>query len=289
MLAEGDPALIEEMIAGSKEGFVKLTPAMLNRLQKEDATAYNNAILPHLVANLNGAQFEGYLGAIQTALKNGDNEQAAAYLGAVINWWVGVRDKAKTSGADALAPEREKFNKERETFYKEQTASFTRDLGRDYMSQHVMPTFERLLKPYLTDKDLAPGIGRSIRVAALGILKDALRKDAAYQKQVRAMIEGKNRDRGRILTFMGQKIKDIAPEIIKKIADDFKLTPGKPTKQAGKGKETKTPAVKTSGGYVKVAEKPANFNEICDWEKTSMDDLTYGRATLKSGRKITWR
>lgn len=283
-LAEGDPSVLDDIIEDAKDGFVKLAPHYLNRLEKVDAAAFSQAIRPHLVRSLAGANFGPVLDGLARLVK--DNPDAAEVVGSMQEWFEGQKRLAEKTNADTLEPERAKLKEGWSQIEQEKNKIFEGEVQSQVLS-HVNSELGNRLKPYLQNSKLSDAMKRDVAFSCYRELGEAMKADRAT---VDSMMRSKSRDSGKVATYVKSRVSALADAVVKKVAKDYNLSPaGKPGPKPGQRPGNPNPAAPT--GPVKVAQRPGD-NDI-DWDKTlngqDVNMFYRGEAWTKNGKWVKWR
>lgn len=285
-LEQGDPAVLDDVIKDFPEGFKKLAPHVLDRLQTLDPTAYAKTVQPHAYGLLEAAGLGQVISSMQQALEGNNVAQVKELLGKTQAWLDGQKQKAGER-QNQPDPERAKFDTERQKFQQEKEQAFRGDIGRQTVT-HQNEVMTKSLSPYLKGKnlsseaktDLADGINREIA--------KLLKSNTAYQSQVKAMLGARTRDQGKIVSYINAAVDEATPKAVKSVWD--RRYGAVPVTKAAPKPGT-LGAKPTSGGVVKLPTKP-NRADV-DWEKDPSRMLFItNKAFMKTGpykgRQVTW-
>src|SRR5580700_1836210 len=163
LLDAGDPKVLDAIIEDSPEGFKKLAPHVLSRLQKLDAEAFGRTIQPHLVRGLADANFAGVLSAL--ASKVSDNAEASAIVRDMQAWFESQKQQAERQNADALNPEREKLSQREAKLVESERKQFEGQVSAQ-VDPHIRQTLGASLKPFSNSLKSQPlGVQQAIASA----------------------------------------------------------------------------------------------------------------------------
>lgn len=289
LLEAGDPQVLDRIIEDAPEGFKKLAPHYLQRLQKSDPEMFGRTLQPYFVRSLADANFPGTLEYLASLVK--DKPEALNVVRNMHQWFEGQKSDAERQNQDALNPERQKLSEESERVGKE-----SRRVLQEGISMHVTPHIQQelgsRLKQYSESLNKFPeAVRMNIAQAAVNELGAALEADKAYQTQIDAMMGARKPDREKIVQLNKSKVTALADRVIEAVAKRYNLTPGqaKPApKQADKDKGTP----KQNTQILKISAKPSDAD--IDWEyPDAQKAFLLGRARMKTGphagRFVQWR
>lgn len=291
LLSAGDPAVLDKIRDIAGEGLGKLAPHLLDSLEQSDPEAYAGAIRPHLVAGLENAGFQQALYQLSEALRTDNKDAATKILSGMAEWF--NQQKRDTEQSRRSTPDpREAQLTEREKQIQQREETAFRESLRGTTSTHANQTLGKTLSPYLKQLNLSLEAKQDLAQGIYDEVGRLLESDAGYQRQIKAMMGAKNRDMGRLTSFMNAKLTEIAPTAVKAVVTRrYGATLGKQGAPAAKTNAAAQPKTAATAGTpnapVRIAEKPGR--EMIDYQKTSDDDLVRGRAWLKSGKFVAWR
>lgn len=115
MLEAGDPKVLDEIFQLAPKGIAKLAPAILDRLAESNPQAYISAVAPHALGFMDAQGLTDAIDAMVQSFNAGKPDEAKQVLARIVQWY---KNTANTSAPTAAKPdpEREAFEKERETF-----------------------------------------------------------------------------------------------------------------------------------------------------------------------------
>lgn len=263
LLEAGDPKVLDQIIEDSPEGFKKLAPHYLNRLQKLDPDAFGGAVQPHFVRALNDA---GFPAVVEHLLANlSDKPELQKVVASMKRWFDEQKSIADRAGQDTLQPERQKLNDEWAKINSERQKEMQSYVGGQ-VSAHIREELGAKLRPYAFSLNQLPvAMRQDVARAAIAGLAKALEADKAYQTQISAMMGAKKPDRDRIVAFNKSKVSNLADKVIAEVVKGYGLKPG--TGPATKGRQgrdqnaTKTPE---STDVIKISSAPADKD--IDWD-----------------------
>ena len=290
LLDAGDPKVLDQIIEDSPEGFKKIAPHVLSRLQKLDADTFQKTLQPHLVRSLIDANFPATLQYLERAV--GDNADAKAVVQNIMQWFEGQKSVAERLNNDTLNPEREKLNTERQQLVKERQDELKGRIAQDTDS-HIRQELGTKLRPFSESlKTLPEAVRADVARACITHLAQALRADKAFQTQLQTMLNSKKPDRERIVRFTNEKVSSLGDKIIETVVKSYGLKTGKPAARTTTTTKAVTESPAANSAMVKLARQP-NINDI-DWETPgAQQGFIAGRALMKSGqfkgRYVQWK
>lgn len=290
-LETGNAQVLEDIATDFPEGFKKLGPAFLDKLHSLDPAVYAKTLQPHVFASMEAAGLGPVLSAIEQAITANDLPKAKDLLGKSLAWYDGQKQQAGTR-QKADDPERLKFQNEQKVFHEQKEKSFREDIGRQTM-MNQRDQVNKALVPYLKAKalgadakaDLVDGIDREIQ--------RLLKADGTYQSQVKALLTGKTRDSGKIVSYINATVNEAARKATTAVwtrrgygSAAVKQNPANPAQKQNQN----AAANAAQSGPVKIAAKPNRVD--VDWAKTK--DILYitNKAYMKNGphkgKLVTW-
>lgn len=285
----GDPAALDTIFEDGGEGAVKILPHYMNRAEKANPQAFGTAIKPHLVRNLESANFVGTVsGILRTLNSGGDPKQVLAQVTDAVEsmaeWFQGQKREAEKTNLDSLEPERAKFAERETALADREYKQFEGEVNAE-VRPHMTSEFSKHMKPYAAALNALPErMRQNVAKEWMEELGKAFGKD--YNKQISTAMKSRNRNKAAIANIAKTRISAVSEAVTKKIVADYKLSPGKP---APKPKTDAGGAAPASTTAIKVNERPADSQ--IDWDKDP-DRMLFitGKAYLKgSGKLVKWR
>ena len=283
----GDPAALETLFEDGGEGAVKILPHYMNRAEKANPQAFGEAVRPHLVRSLQASNFEGVLSALMK--ETADKPAAKDIVDSIVGWYNDQKRLSEKSNLDALAPEREKLDKQRGELSQKEYKLFESEVGRE-VTPHIHKTFSDNMKSYLANDTRPLAAKQDIARAWLSEMGKAMEKD---QKQIAQMLKSKSRNKDGIVNFAKTRVNAVAKQVTDEIVKRYGLKPGKAATQpaakpgeepplTGNGSSPKTP--------IRVKDRPSD--DSIDWDVPDAQlFFVSGVAKLKTGSKqwVKWR
>lgn len=277
----GDPSALDTIFEDGGEGAIKLLPHYMNRVEKANPQAFGESLRPHLVRNLQGANFEGVLSALSQAVA--DKPEAKTIVDSMVNWYSDQKRLSEKSNLDALAPEREKLTKQATELSQKEYKLFESDVNRE-VTPHIHKTFADNMRSYLANDTRPQAAKQDIARAWLSEMGKAMEKD---NKQITQMMKSKSRNRDGIANFAKTRVSAVAVQVTNEIVKRYGLKAGQQPAKPGPPKPGEQPQLSTTA--IKVNAKPSD--EQIDWDKDP-DRMLYitGKAYIKgSGKLVKWR
>ena len=260
LLDAGDPQVLDRILEDSPDGFKKLAPAYLTKLQKADPEVFNRVLQPHFVHSLADANFPQVVDALASMLA--DKPEALKIVQSMKQWFDGQKAQADRTSADTLNPEREAFNKERETFAKERQSEFQKAVGGE-LDGHIRQELGTRLKPYSGALNALPvAVRQDVARAAINILARAVDADKTFQTQNSAMLGARKPDRAKIVALNKAKVSALADQVIAQVVKNYSLTAG--AVKAKPGAKAGTQDAPKSNAILKLSKPPSDAD--IDWE-----------------------
>lgn len=293
LLAAGDPKALDKIIEVAGEGFAKIAPAMLDKLQSSNPDAYAAAIRPHLVDAIGKSglseAFEAVIRSMEFAREPGASpefkgkyeKQATEGLSKIYQYLQNLGKQAPPAASTATgAPDK---ISERETAVAAREAQqFNQEVGSQ-ANVKMNASLEKAISPYLRQLKLAPQAKSDFVQGVYDEVAKLAKADATYQRNKDAMFKAKTKDAGKIAQLMSAKFDEVVGQATKTVAA---RRYGKAAPAAGAPKVAPgtpgTPAV--AGKPVLVKELP-KFTDV-DWDKTDDDMTMRGIRVLKNGKTV---
>lgn len=274
MLEAGDPKVLDEIFEMAPKGIAKLAPAILERLAQADPQAHGQIQKAETAKYLESQGFSSAFDAAVEAFNAKDYTTAQRLLTQISNWGKGL---LTASAAPKVDPERQAFEKERETFAQEK------------YSGEINTVFSKVIAHAQTvlDKELAGDKKR------LGLSEESyslLREDAwKYLQELRNADPIFKSSIGAKFNEKSRKVDPSSEEFVKGFNEQF-------------GKQAAERAVRVRYGHVKPATvvpvkspltAPSATGPVIDYDQTrrkfgrdAQDAILQGKAVAKDGKPI---
>lgn len=287
-IANGDPKVLDDIISGSPDGFKKLVPHIIDKLQALDGKAYGDALRPHFVSTLEGVGLDGVLDDLAAALKAGDGTAAMRVVNSFAKWFDGLKQQSSQARSTQPDPERQKFEKERTEFQSKKESDFRSDIGRQ-SNAHMSQVMEKNLNQYLKGKNLTQEAKADLAEGINGRVSALLKADKNYQTNVKSMLAAKNRDSAKINRYITAKLDTVVPTATKEVwerrygksAPPLAAVAAKTAAQPGQ-KAQSTSRVGGNQTAIQIAKKPS-INDIDLTEDPKMLLFMTGKGVMKTG------
>jgi|GEM_PF-6633599 hypothetical protein len=285
----GDPSALDTVFEDGGKGAVKILPHYMNRVEKADPEAFGTAIKPHLVRNLESANFVGTVNGILRTIASGTDPkvvlaQVKDAVESMGEWFQGQKRDAEKTNLDSLEPERQKFTERETALAEREYKQFEGEVNAE-VAPHMNNEFSRHMKPYAAALNALPEkMRQAVAREWMGELGKAFGKQ--YNDQIATAMKSRSRNKSAIANIAKTRISAVSEAVTKKIVADYKLSPGKTAPKTPKAGDVTPPA---NTAAIKVNERPAD-NQI-DWDKDP-DRMLFitGKAYLKgSGKLVKWR
>ena len=288
-IISGDPSVLDALIEDAPDGFKKLAPAYLSKLQKLDPAVFTQTLQPHFVKALTDSNFPNVVDYLESKLA--DKPELLEVVRGMKSWFAQQKQLSERYASSQNDPEREKISEGWTQLEKERRADLDNHV-RTSMTPYINKEFGGKLASYSDSlKAMTPAMQRSVAVAAVQKLGAALEADKVYKQQIEAMMNVKKPDRAKILAFNQAKVAAVAPRIIEAVVKDFglKLNGKKPPAAAATNTQRR-PGSQDVPAKIIALDKPPADKDI-DWNHPNMTQEAYirGRAVLKDKRWVSWK
>lgn len=288
LLDAGDPKILDQIVEDSPEGFKRLAPHYINRLQKLDPIAYAQALQPHFVRSLIDSNFPAVMDHLSRQVA--DKPEAQAIVQNIQRWFEEQKSLAERQNADTLNPEREKIASEWQKLNQERQKGLQSDIGHQ-VDSHIRQELGTRLRPYSAALNALPEAVRlDVARAVITKLAEAIKADKAYQIQNSAMLQARKPDKEKIIALNKAKVTALADNVIAAVAKSYNLAPGA-AKPPAKTRPATQSVPSQSTELIKLLKPPSDA-EI-DWDYPgAQQGYIRGRARIKAGhfagRFVQW-
>lgn len=292
LLQAGDARAIDKIAEVAGEGFAKIAPAMLDRLQASNPEAYATAIRPHLVAAIGSSgltdAFAAVLQAQQFAATPGASPEFKAKwekdanegLQKIHQYLQGLGKKPEGAPTTpAGAPDK---LSERETALAAREAqAFNTEVGT-LANTKMNSSLAKAVAPYVK------GMSQEARADYVQGVYDEVAKlakaDKNYQRNKDAAFKSPKKEAGKIAQLMSAKFEEVVGTAAKTVASRRygKVAPAAAGASEAKGR----PAVEAGTAQKPVLVKELPARNLIDFDKTSDDMMMRGIRVLKNGKVI---
>lgn len=299
-VAAGEPKIIDDIAQNFPEGFKRLVPHALARLERLDPNAYDNAIRGPLVKALGASGLRQTLARAAQYIQTNRADFGLQELQSVEAWLRGHEEAITREEAERNDPREAQL---REAQQRERTAAgnaFKNEVARDvvpYARQRVTEA----LKPFLNGRKLtAEGQDELVRDVIREM--DAMHgQEKGFNERWNGLMRDRNRDR--ILNFARSKIDLVASKAAKTVWTRRYGSAAPVAAAQGRGTGTMSAQRSTAGGStppanaggpgtlrnpLKLPGKPPG--DQIDWSKDEDRQLYIThRAWLKTGKFVGWQ
>jgi hypothetical protein len=294
LLAAGDPKALDKIIEVAGEGFSKIAPAMLDKLQASNPDAYAATIRPHLVDAIGKSGLsEAFSAVIQSMeisrepgaspeFRSKYEKQATEGLSKIYQYLQNLGKTPAPTGAPTTgAPDK---LSERETAIAAREAQhFNQEVGSQ-ANVKMNASLEKAISPYLRQLKLGPQAKSDFVQGVYDEVAKLAKADPNYQRNKDAMFKAKTKDAGKIAQLMSAKFDEVVGQATKTVAG---RRYGKATAATGNpkaGSQGAAPVAAVAGKPILVKELP-KFTDV-DWNKTDDEMTMRGIRVLKNGRTV---
>lgn len=297
LLQAGDSKAIDKIFQAAGDGFSKIAPAMLDKLQSSNPEAYSAAIRPHLVAAIGSSgltdAFAAVMQAQQFAATPGASAEfkakwekdAATGLQKIHEYLSNLGKTPASTSATQPVQQNDAFTKREQELATKEAAQFNTEVG-NLANSKMTSSLSKALAPYLRNE--LKSVGREGRADVVQGIYDEIAKlakaDKVYQTTKDNLFKSKTKNAANIAQHMSAKFESVVADATKAVVN---RRYGKGAAVAPKTTSTGTPAPGGTGSVQKpilVKELPAH-SEV-DWSKTDDDMTIRGVRVLKSGKVI---
>ena len=283
-LAAGDPAVLDDLVKDFGEGLVKLAPHYLDRIQRQNPEAFTATIQPHAINYLMQNRFGDVVDYMDRALAAGDVKGATESLKSVKEWLAQQTDVAQKA-KQPQAQNNEETQKLRQQLQERDEKEFRQNVSNESLSHRNKELGSRL-KGYL-NASMSQGQKEDVARAVITEWQRQLSSDKAFQSQIKALREAKNRDPKRISSLINSKTSMIADAVIRATVQKYNLKPGARGKATPAAKPSAQTGNVSRGTPIKIAAMPSP--DSVDWDKTTEEMIVQGQRILKDGRFVAHR
>jgi len=279
-VAEGNPAAIDKVIEDSREGYLKLAEAALDKMPSVDPVRYEQALVPHVAQYLAEKGITETTNYALTLLKENRPQDAQRILEYMKGWFGRL---SKLAEQKKQAPQ----DDPREKKIQEDRAALEREKGEAYqgkvngsVAESINKEIAKHLVPLLKGKTLTQKQRQGTVSDAYTNIAKAIRGQQRTQQQLQAFMR-KRAEPGEIARFLASKINSRDAE--------GKTLASRAIKEAWEGRGFAAAAASNGAKTQVVQTKGKPQPEDIDWGK---DEGRYrymrGEATLKNGRTVKW-
>lgn len=301
MLRDGDPKAIDKILEVSGEGFGKIAPAMLDKLQASNPDAYAATIRPHLVTAIGQS---GLNEAVAAVLNNFDlantpgatgefkakfEKQAVEGLTRIQQYLHGLKSAEQPKAPTGTGAPDDKLSAREQAVAQQEDKIFRESVG-NHANTEITNSLAKALTPYLRGVKIDQVTRGRFTQAVYDQVAELVKADKVYQTTKDNLFKAKNKDAANIANHMKAKFSAVVGDAAKTVAGraEWKAVLG--TKGAPGAGAPKAGAPPAPGG-LGTAEKPILVKELparteIDWDKTDDEMTMRGIRVLKSGKVV---
>lgn len=295
-LQAGDIRAVDKIIEVAGEGFSKIAPAMLDKLQASNPEVYAATIRPHLVAAIGSSGLTDAFGAVIQAYQFAQTpgatpefkakweKDAAEGLSKIHQYLQNLGKTPATPQATPGAPD--KLTEREQQLAQREAQAFNTEVG-SLANGKMNTSLSKALAPYLRAE--LKSVGKEGRQDVVNGVYEEIKKlalaDKEYQRQKDALFKSKTKDASRIAQHMAAKFDAVVGDAVKTVV----------ARRYGKSAPAVSGAQKTAPGGVQTGPgsiaKPILVKELpkhsdVDWNKTDDDMTMRGVRVLKNGKTV---
>lgn len=284
MLDEGDPRLVDDILAKSPEGFSKIVPHALQALQRTNPEAYRSIIAPELASGVVGSGVGDYLALALESLKAGDTDIAARRIGNALAWYQSVEKQLQESRSAAPASAAPASGRESDLNRREY--EMNKNFVQRDMNSYALSQIDSALRPLLKGHSLGKEAVADLNEGMLREVGKALLSDKTFQQQMDAFVSKGQNDKA--FALAKAHIDRVRTEAVKAVWSRRygSLKPSTQTAVSAQRRTAATQGRQSSGGTIQVPKMPPL--DAIDRQRTTQDMIFAHRAVLKDGRVVTW-
>lgn len=276
-VANGDPTVLDDIIADSRDGFLKLASESLNRAREVDSQKYETMLVPHIASLFREKGVSPLATRALKYIQEGKQQEAYDLTKELVDWMAGIENSAQQSQVRREDDPRDKELRAREEKIRtDEQNAYHRKVGESANSQ-MRTTISKSLAPYFKSKpNLTKEQKADLESGVYIDISDALKSNQRYQNQLQAHLK-KVSSPEEIARFVNSYVDSMAANAVKAV-----------WARRGFGSVNGAKPAAKAGTAVVVMNKPPNSEDV-DWSK-DRDRMRHmsGEATLKSGKIVKW-
>jgi hypothetical protein len=288
LLQAGDFKAIDKLVEVSGEGFSKIAPEMLNRLQSSNPDAYAAAIRPHLVDAIGKSGLSDAFGAVIQALdlantpgataefKGKFEGQAKEGLSKIYQY---LQNLGKQAPVTAPVQDTGKFTEREQALASREAAAFNTEVA-SLANGKMNTSLSKAVAPYVGK--FTPDQRKDFTQSVYDEIGKLVKADKVYQGQKDSLFKSKTKDAGKIATLMGAKFDAVVGQAAKNV---YSRRYGTTAPAAAKSATQGQPATAVAAGKPTLVNELPNRNDV-DWSKTDEDMMIRGIRVLKNGKTV---
>lgn len=285
MLDSGDPALVDEILSQSPDGFKKIVPYAFQQLQKMDPEAYNDFLNPLLREQVVNSQIGIQLEAVMASLQGNDPELAMRRLVPALNWYKNIAQQAQDDQRMGHQPAAAPSSRNDELDDREYQMN-KRDVNRE-MNSYSLEQVKDSLKSYLRGVKLPESAINDLYRGTLAEIGQALMADETFQSRIDNMV--RRGDIEAAIRYAKPFIDKAKAEAAKSVwSTRYGHLKAATPSATSRGRSPSAPRtqVPSNTGEIQIPKPPPL--EAIDRRRTTQDMMISHKAILTDGRRVTW-
>jgi hypothetical protein len=280
LLEAGDPKILDDIFKQAPQGMAKLAPAILDRLAQSNPQAYAKAVTPHALGFMDSQGLTEAIDSMVSLFNEGKAQDARGILNKIVNWYNNL-SKANQA-TPAVDPEREAFEKERETFAQQKFSGEVTTLFNQVVS-HAEQTLDKHLAADKKRLGLSTEAYQLLREDAWKYLQSARNEDGVFKSSLGNKINTKSRTiAGDALGFLNAQTDDKAQDACEKAV---RLRYGHLKATSTTAIPVKKSPTSAPTGSLAVLDQAMTAKKLDSRDK-AMDAILSGQGYSKDGKKL---
>jgi hypothetical protein len=283
--AEGDPALLTQLLEGNADAFGKAMTNGLDLLAEKNPKLYDQAIVGAIVSRLESGGVYGAIDEVVKFVQEGEGQKAYDKLGDIKKWLNNAKGLADGQNRQRKEhnPERDEIERGRQELQTEKRQMFEGGVAEDVNRLNNRASF-KLVDPLMRELKIPLGGKREFVNALNSRIYTAMKKDQAFQRAAKSLMD--KGDRERAAKFTHAKYAELLPTTFRTLRNEMYPSykpriAAKPAAGNGTGKGA-APAKGASGnGAAKVVPGKVYPKAAVDTVATPDIFLVVGKAYLK--------
>jgi hypothetical protein len=287
--AEGDPALLSQLLEGNAEAFGKAMTNGLDLLAEKNPKLYDQAIVGAIVSRLESGGVYGAIDEVVKFVQEGEGQKAYDKLGEIKKWLNNAKGLADGQNRQRKEhnPERDEIERGRQELQTEKRQMFEGGVAEDVNRMNNRASF-KLVDPLMRELKIPLGGKREFVNALNSRIYTAMKKDQAFQRAAKSLMD--KGDRERAAKFTHAKYAELLPTTFRTLRNEMYPSykpriAAKPA--AGNGTGKGAPAKGASGnGAAKVVPGKVYPKSAVDILGTEQEYIILGKAYLKGSKTL---
>lgn len=284
MFAEGNPQLLDDLIADSKDGFVKLAPEAFDRLRGIDPALYNSVALGGFSEILKSSGFPDGLSTLAAGaaelvdhIQNGRQQEAFNASRNLAAWMAKFKEMAGAGRPRVAEPDErmKKIEEKEQNLARTEENNYRQSVNSQLNSEIIKPILNKALAPLMKGRALTVPQKQRLETMIYNDITREVQSDKRFQDKRRAL--GERHDTKGLMNLFRPRMEEIIPKVVKSVWSD-----------SGFGSAPRPAANGNGAAQIQVGQKP-NADDI-DWSKDrNRNRFMHGEATLKNGKIARWK